>query len=479
MSGLEPWLDPGYGDVQRAERDGSLIVVTFANGDVVRLDPGALGIAGEFSVAVAEGGAAVLIAAPAGQREIDWMVVRASSDPGFAQELRDRDAAEARRVGRRLRALRENLGMSQKALAAAVNMKPPQLAKLEQGESDLRVSTLRSLLRALGATFADIAGPDAPEVSASELRRRAQAAGVPGEVIKRIAAKVDRRELAAVVGRAFQWDPDRIVAGALPPPAPRAAVVLKQRSKQTDSVPALLALAEALARRSALAFPGAPGTVPPDPAELRGQVLEAAGELSLEALVSWCWQAGVIVVPMQAAGGFSAGAWLIGAQPVVVLKESPDLKPHWLFALAHELGHLARRHVSTEGLVDLSSGWKNPDDAQEQEANAYALDLLVPGHQEMLEEIRRRSASDPDGTFKPNAIDLAKARGYNPAVVLLVAAFGLPGFARDNSRWGSANNVAKEEGPARALVAAAFGRHVELGRLDRLDALLLDALALG
>src|SRR4051812_36217840 len=112
MSDSAPWMQPGYGDVESAARHGELIEVVFANGDVVRVDPMALGVTNAFQVSVAEGGAAVLVTTLAGEREIDWMVVRAAADAAFAQELRERDAEEARRIGRRLRALRENQGMS-------------------------------------------------------------------------------------------------------------------------------------------------------------------------------------------------------------------------------------------------------------------------------------------------------------------------------------------------------------------------------
>jgi Zn-dependent peptidase ImmA (M78 family) len=183
---------------------------------------------------------------------------------------------------------------------------------------------------------------------------------------------------------------------------------------------------------------------------------------------------------MEAAGGFSAGAWLMGGQPVVILKEAPDYKVYWLFALAHELGHLARGHVAPGGLVDIEHAWTGQTDGQEEEANAYALDLLVPGHVEMLEAIRRRSEGpDANVKFKFKAIDAAKARGYNVPLVLLVAAFGLSDVARPRDRWGSANNEARKEGSARAVVAKEFARNVDLDRLDRLDAVLVRAVALG
>ncbi len=356
----------------------------------------------------------------------------------------------------------------------------PQLAKLEQGETDMRVSTLRSVLRALGASFADIAGPDAPEISVKELTKRAQRAGVPAEIVKRIAAAVDPRQLTEVIGRAFGWDPHNLVTGALSPPVPAAPVTLKRRSTTGDENLALVALGEALARRSALAYAGTPGAVPKESQALREAVVGDATEITLETLLDWCWRAGIVVVPMEAAGGFSAGAWIFGDQPVVVLKEAPDFKAYWLFALAHELGHLAHGHVTRGGLIDIERSWEGQTDGQEDEANTYALDFLVPDHLAMLDEIRRR-AQGPEANvkFKFKAIEAAKARGYNVPLVLLVAAFGLPDVARPGDRWGSANNEARQEGSARALLAREFERNVDLERLDRLDSLLLRAVALG
>lgn len=479
MSVREPWTNAGYGDVEAAGRRDGLLEVAFADGDIVQIDPAALGIGGEFTAQAAEGGAAVLVSTPAGDREIDWTVLRSAADRAFAHELRERDAEEARRIGRRLRALREDRDMSQKAVAAIVGMSAPQLAKLEQGQTDMRISTLRSLLRALGADFADIAGPDAPEVSVKELRRRAGRFGVPAEVIQSVASVVGARRRLDVVARGFGWDPREIVADTLAPPRPAELMVLKRRSTTGDKGDALLALAESLARRGALAYPRTPGAVPADPGELRKAVLGDATEMTLEALLRWCWDAGVVVVPMLGRGAFSAGAWTIGEQPVVVLKEAPDYFAYWLFALAHELGHLARGHVTRRGLVDVERAWEGDDDQQEREANAYALDLLVPGHGEMLDEIRRRSAGPKASEkFKFKAIAAAEERGFNAGLVLLIAAFGLPDVARPGDRWGSANNEAAREGSARRLVAEYFAANVDLERLDRLDALLLQALAI-
>ena len=48
-----------------------------------------------------------------------------------------------------------------------------------------------------------------------------------------------------------------------------------------------------------------------------------------------------------------------------------------LFILAHELGHLALDHVPNEGVLIDEGLDKNSTDAEEQQANAFAIELLT------------------------------------------------------------------------------------------------------
>jgi hypothetical protein len=61
VSTLGPWMEDGYGDVEAATYRDGLVEVVFANGDVVPINPDALGVIGEFTIEVADGGAAVLV----------------------------------------------------------------------------------------------------------------------------------------------------------------------------------------------------------------------------------------------------------------------------------------------------------------------------------------------------------------------------------------------------------------------------------
>ena len=175
-----PWAEPGYSDIASVEEIGDEIEVAFLNGDVVRLSPRQFGIRGAFEAVLAEGasGLAITVTGTAAERTITWSQLRAAADPDFAQEMRRQDAEESRRIGRRLRALREDRELSQKDLAALVGMSGPQLSKIEKGTSDLRFSTVQTLLRAMGATLDDISGPGALERSRKAIRSRTEAHGV-------------------------------------------------------------------------------------------------------------------------------------------------------------------------------------------------------------------------------------------------------------------------------------------------------------
>jgi transcriptional regulator with XRE-family HTH domain len=61
-----------------------------------------------------------------------------------------------------LRQIRERQGYSIRALAGKVGMAYPALFRLESGEADPRLSTLRRLAKALNVTVADLIGEGKP-----------------------------------------------------------------------------------------------------------------------------------------------------------------------------------------------------------------------------------------------------------------------------------------------------------------------------
>jgi transcriptional regulator with XRE-family HTH domain len=71
-----------------------------------------------------------------------------------------------------LRQVRQAQGYSIRALADKVGMAYPALFRLENGEADPRLSTLRRLAKALNVTVADLIGEGRPARSQAGRRKR-------------------------------------------------------------------------------------------------------------------------------------------------------------------------------------------------------------------------------------------------------------------------------------------------------------------
>jgi hypothetical protein len=98
-------------------------------------------------------------------------------------------------------------------------------------------------------------------------------------------------------------------------------------------------------------------------------------------LLDYCWGAGIPVLHVNL---FPTGAkrpegftLRVAGRPVVVICRE-ESQPSWLlFILAHELGHLACGHVPADGAVLDEKVHDNEPDAEEQEADRFAAELLT------------------------------------------------------------------------------------------------------
>jgi transcriptional regulator with XRE-family HTH domain len=204
----ERWDRPGYADLLDAAISDDYLDVHFADGDSATVPLTLVGLPHDGASAHLndeDGGLSVVLTAGRETRVISGLHLRSITDPAFAHEMRRRDAESARRMGLRLKALREDRGLNQRDLASLVGMSPPQLSKIESGTYDLRVSTVRTLLRAMGADFSDISESDAPEQSQQAIRKRLSAQGVAPELLNRMSAACSRKSFLHLVERAFGW----------------------------------------------------------------------------------------------------------------------------------------------------------------------------------------------------------------------------------------------------------------------------------
>lgn len=84
-----------------------------------------------------------------------------------AEDLDDEDMLDPLTVGRRIRQLRTDRGMTLDALAAELGRAPSQVSVIENGKRELKLGELQKLARILGVTLDDLLSPEPPSKRAA------------------------------------------------------------------------------------------------------------------------------------------------------------------------------------------------------------------------------------------------------------------------------------------------------------------------
>ena len=134
-------------------QDGEL-TVRFADGSEVRVPPQSLlppGAAAPDWSRLRNEVIHMVVPSPTGDVEIPWDVIRRQSDPEFEAFWAELAAESARRIGNRIRGLREVERLSRAQLAERANIPLDLLTEIEAGRESATLTELDQLLSALGA----------------------------------------------------------------------------------------------------------------------------------------------------------------------------------------------------------------------------------------------------------------------------------------------------------------------------------------
>jgi len=88
--------------------------------------------------------------------EIPWDFARHYADTAYRQRVELVATAGQQSIGSRIRALREEAGMTQQALASSAGIGRVTLVRIENGEQSPRYETLAALAKTLGRMFAEL-----------------------------------------------------------------------------------------------------------------------------------------------------------------------------------------------------------------------------------------------------------------------------------------------------------------------------------
>lgn len=212
----------------------------------------------------------------------------------------------------------------------------------------------------------------------------------------------------------------------------------------------------------------------PDPQSVREQVLAISGRehVDFTGLLDLCWMSGIPVLFLSSlpktSKRMTGMALSIEGRPAIVLGLHHDQHSRQLFVLAHELGHILCGHVDGDSVLidedlvevtDTLAGSKlERKDAEEREADAFALSLIRNGRSDTAVAIRADSAVG----LASAAVLRGKELGIDPGHLIL-------SYARANDDWMRANmalGYSRSQVNALEVVKERFFANTDLRRLS-------------
>lgn len=148
-----PWYTRDYPRIVSATHRSGVLTVEFADGSTARVRVEELRADPATSPnwdGLTHNDYEIVVPTAAGDLEIPWDVVRALTDPAFEQHLAASADASAKRIGVRIRELREGLRLDKPDLAERAGIPSAQLTRIEAGNDGISLPTLERIVSAMG-----------------------------------------------------------------------------------------------------------------------------------------------------------------------------------------------------------------------------------------------------------------------------------------------------------------------------------------
>ena len=167
-----------------------------------------------------------------------------------------------------------------------------------------------------------------------------------------------------------------------------------------------------------------PLALPVDGSNIRTSIYDSiyvsgVPRVTLHALLYYCWNMGIPVLPLThfptGAKKPDALAGLFAGRPAIVLCKPHKQTARMLFILAHELGHIALKHIEENGLWVDGHVDSEDRDAQEEAANTFALELLTGRPEARYQAPYNQTAEQ----LVQTARNIGERDGIDPGVILL------------------------------------------------------------
>ncbi len=299
-------------------------------------------------------------------------------------------------------------GLTQRQLAEKLGLKEQQVQRYEASDYfGANLARIQSVMDALGIKVKKtLFFPEIP-VTTDAVFRRLHDVGFTREFVERklippqLRARIENgdqdSELEAIVfqsastiSRIFSWDTgDFFSSTPLPIPARAlnyARFKLPANASRT-TLPAYTVYAHFLALLLIQATPQVtPKQIPASWRHVRAQINEKFGDLTLQNIVRYVWDLGIVILPLRDSGQFHAATWRVRGRNVIVIKQQTSSEARWIIDLLHELWHAAQNQDLPEhAVIESEALYLTADQLiEEQIATDFAADVVFKGRADDL-----------------------------------------------------------------------------------------------
>lgn len=159
-------------------------------------------------------------------------------------------------------------------------------------------------------------------------------------------------ELALHLSRRLSLDLESLLSGKVQPKGAVSHVTFKHSANvEASSLSGASFVASSLSQAVLSAFSKPYRPLPATAKEIQDEARSLrGGNLGFDALLDLCWSRGIPVVPLSnlpvGIRKMDGAALQLGDRPVIILAKKKSSRAWLSFILAHEMGHIACRHLS-------------------------------------------------------------------------------------------------------------------------------------
>ena len=390
------------------------------------------------------------------------------------------------------------MGLSQKELAERLGMKEQQLQRYESTDyQSASMARLREVVEALGVTVREEVFLPPKSASVPALFDRLNSAGIdrdfvlrrvlPPAIAERVICKspvptdVEIQQAATTVGRVFGWGTDELFGTQPLRLRTEAAGIARFKlpaGADERKVSAYTVYAHYLALLVLQATPDLEQKrIPTDAEECRETIVSKYGTVTFENILSFLWELGVPVLPLNDSGAFHGAFWRVDGRSIVVLKQRTMSNARWANDCLHEAYHAGQEPDEPQRTI-IEASETSPerrDSEEEQEATMFAGDVMLDGRAEELAQMCVHAAGGRVERLKAAVSMVADNEDVEVGALANFMAFRLS--FQDVNWWGAATNLQSSDRNPWEIARDWLVERLELDRLNDADRqILLQAL---